>query len=274
MGVKIFSCMGTLRIMKVQLAKITVTLLLIGHVTGQLIPYGSSSLVFTRQRNAWQEQIERVMKAEEELRRKALAGSPRSYTLADSIPATKEKYDTNEKIGPEEKVKVIIEDKIKPIKLEEKEVFSVTDPNKSSYILEAERFLAKFKSKSSRKPAVRTNYKFETTKRPIVAALKKKETRGKKTTSKYLEQAENILRNIKSGNKIVNRKKTDKVFERPYKLMKDSNKEKLKQIDNSEGVIKNELAEDDIKSILNENLDSKEGLKEIIKTLLKQTLGI
>merc|ERR1711915_696295 len=137
MGVKIFSCMGTLRIMKVQLAKITVTLLLIGHVTGQLIPYGSSSLVFTRQRNAWQEQIERVMKAEEELRRKALAGSPRSYTLAESIPATKEKYDTNEKIGSEEEVK------------------------------------------------------FENTKRPIVAALKKKETRGKKTTSRYLEQAEN-----------------------------------------------------------------------------------
>ena len=214
------------------------------------------------------------MKAEEELRRKALTGSPRSYTLAESIPATQEKTNTNDKIGSEEKVKVIMEDKFKPMKLEEKKVFSVTDPIKSSYILEAERFLAKFKSKSSRKPAVRTNYKFETTKRPIVAALKKKETRGKKTTSKYLEQAENILRNIKSGNKIVNRKKTDKVFERPYKLMKDSNKKKLKQIGNSEGVIKNELAEDDIKSILNENLDSKEVLKEIIKTLLKQTLGI
>merc|ERR1711915_594142 len=173
-----------------------------------------------------------------------------------------------------EKVKVIMEDKIKPMILEEKKVFSVTNPIKSSYILEAEMFLAKFKSKSSIKPAVRTNYKLVTTKRPIVAALKKTETRGKKTTSKYLEQAENILRNIKSGNKIVNRKKTDKIFERPYKLMIDSNKEKLKQIDNSEGVIKNELAEDDIKSILNENLDSKEGLKEIIKTLLKQTLGI
>merc|ERR1711915_1057424 len=183
MGVKIFSCMGTLKIMKVQLAKITVTLLLIGHTTGQLIQYGSSSLIFTRQRNVWQEQIERVMKAEEELRRKALTGSPRSYTLAESIPATKEKTDTNEKIGSEEKVKVIMEDKIKPMKLEEKKVFSVTDPIKSSYILEAERFLAKFKSKSSRKPAVRTNYKFETTRPPIVAALKKTETRGKQTTS-------------------------------------------------------------------------------------------
>ena len=72
------------------------------------------------------------------------------------------------------------------------------------------------------------------------------------------------MKNIKGGKKnpvaktmAYEEKKAEKVEEKKVKLEK-----------------KKKLGQNEIKDILIENVSTKEGLKEIIKVLLKQTLGV
>ena len=228
---------------QVQLAVYILSTWLVSLVSAQDVPSS-----FSRQRVVWQEQIDKVKKAEEELKLKSRPAFSSSSTAQDLIN---------------------LEEKNLESKTDFKDVYEMTKPvktipvltfpkTKSSYILEAERFLREFRQRKTSKTSKPVVY--SPPKAKIEYSSSGKSYKGK---SKYLEEAERILKNIQGGKKypvtksVYEEKKAEKVEEKKVKLEK-----------------KKKLGQNEIKGILIENVSTKEGLKEIIKVLLKQTLGV
>ena len=244
---------------QVQLAVIILSTWLVSLVSAHGVPSSFSS-----QRVVWQEQIDKVKKAEEELKlksRPAFSSKSKAQKILNLSPGISKSTDTeltnldmrNQELKTEMKN---VNERTKSVKTNPVLTFPQT---KSSYILEAERFLREFRQRkpnNTSKPAV-----YSAPKAKIEYSSIGKSYQGK---SKYLEEAERILKNIKGGKKypvaktmVYEEKKAEKVEEKKVKLEK-----------------KKKLGQNEIKDILIENVSTKEGLKEIITVLLKQTLGV
>ena len=137
-------------------------------------------------------------------------------------------------------------------KLVKPEVVISRQATKSSYILEAEEFLRKFRQRENINKIQPLPSKTKKLKFKIYAAPSPIVTKSKERSS-YLDQAEKILKNIGV-------RKTSTA--RPAVYPKEK---------------KEKLGQSKVKAILIDNINTKEGLKEIITKLLKQkleTLGL
>eukprot|EP00090_Calanus_glacialis_P006240 TRINITY_DN14886_c0_g1_i1.p1 TRINITY_DN14886_c0_g1~~TRINITY_DN14886_c0_g1_i1.p1 ORF type:complete len:240 (+),score=75.35 TRINITY_DN14886_c0_g1_i1:23-721(+) len=230
----------------VQLAVIILSPWLVSLVLAQDTPSS-----FSRQRVVWQEQIDKVKMAEEQLKQKSMPAFSSKSSAQEMLSLS---AIMSKSTDQDQEFKTDMKD-AKPVKT--KPVSTFPKP-KSSYILEAERFLREFRQRKTSK-----------TSKPVVSSPPKakieyssfgKSYEGK---SKYLEEAERILKDIHGGKKypvrktlVSEEKRADTLEEKKVKLEK-----------------KKKLGQNEIKDILIENIGTKEGLKEIIKVLLKQTLG-
>jgi len=213
---------------------------------------------FNRQRLVWQEQIDKVKQAEEELKLKHLSDVssikktvPEVFSYSDELNKNTYQLGNQElKSEPKSYKQETSQIRAKPILTSLK--------TKSKYILEAQRFLQTFRQ---RKP-----YKSVTQSVSAVKAQPYKYSTGqkKKEQSKYLQQADRILKNIQGGKKYsaaktasYEPKNIDKYESKSYELEKENEK----------------LDQNEIKDILIDNISTKDGLKEIIKVLLQQTYG-
>merc|ERR1712106_888145 len=247
--------MGTLRM--VQLATIVASVFLVSLVSTQ-----QADNNFNRQRLVWQEQIDKVKQAEEELKVKRLPDISSIKKIVPEVSSYSEELNKKTyQLGNQE-----LKSEPKSYKQETSQVRAkpilTSLKTKSKYILEAERFLQKSRQRKPSNPVPQSVSAVK------VQPYKYSAGQNKKEESKYHKQAEKILKNI-SGGKTYSAAKTSsyepkniyKYESKSYELEKENEKENEK------------LDQNEIKDLLIDNISTKDGLKEIIKVLLQQTYG-
>merc|ERR1712142_1101533 len=207
------------------------------------------------QRVVWQEQIDRVKKAEEELRLKSLSAVKTYSTFSPEVE--KKQLTEEEKPSTTLKLKEASHKDFgtKPVLTYQK--------TKSKYIQEAERFLKEFKQKK-----LSNNYKPATQRAPPPvfksSSYQSAISRNNKGKSRYILEAERILENLNKG-------KNYSQTRLPLRL-KQNKEEKDKKELSSPDKKQDSLDQNEIKDVLLESVNTKEGLKAIIKAFFQQAI--
>merc|ERR1712106_268353 len=202
--------------------------------------------------------IDKVKQAEEELKLKRLPDVSSRKTTVPEVSSYSDEVNKNTyQLGNQ-----ILKSEPKSYKQETSQVRAkpvlTSLKTKSKYILEAERFLQKFRQRKPYNPVTQSVSAVK------VQPYKYSAGQNKKEESKYLQQAEKILKNI-SGGKTYSAAKTASY--EPKNIYKYESKSYELEKENEK------LDQNEIKDILIENISTKDGLKEIIKVLLQQTYG-
>merc|ERR1719435_805723 len=172
----------------IQLAHSTVFLCLLSLLsTQQLFP------TYSTQRIIWQQQIDKVRQAEEELRLKSL---PTARTNAEQ---NREMIDKGERVITTLSADPELEKKLYEPSFTVPRTKSVlsSQKSKSKYLLEAERFLKEFREKERNRPSTQI-----TQKTPVFTPRSYQSTGNDyKEINKYIQEAEEILADLERGRK-------------------------------------------------------------------------
>merc|ERR1719431_489857 len=195
------------------------------------------------------------MQAEEELRLKSL---PIARTNAEQ---NREMIDKGERVittlsaDPELEKKLYEPSYIVP---RTKSVLS-SQKTKSKYLLEAERFLKEFREKERNRPSTQI-----TQKTPVFKPRSYQSTGNDcEEINKYIQEAEEILAGLERGRKFPQSKPGTFTEQRREKYQEKYTTQRKKQ---------DKLDQKEIKNVLLENINTKEGLKEIIKAFFKDAI--
>jgi len=238
-------CMGTTKM--IQLAQSTVLLSLLSLVaTQQVFP------TYSTQRIIWQQQIDKVRQAEEQLRLKSLP-----TTRANSNINTEQSRDITALSADTE-----IQRKLTEPSLAVPRTQSVLSgqKTKSKYLLQAERFLKEFREKERNRPSTRI-----TQKTPVFVPKSYQSTNDKKykEIDKYLKEAEEILANLERRRKVPQTQPLNFNNQRKEKYEEKFTTQRKKQ---------GNLDQNEVKDVLLESINTKEGLKAIIKAFFKDAI--
>merc|ERR1739838_806026 len=204
--------------------------------------------VVDRQRVVWQEQIDRVKEAEEKLMNLAKGILNMPVVINEETGQEKNEIVLNETQEIEvdidyDRIDQYLKQRTTPVTIKP---VSTYQKSKSPYLIEAEKFLREFKQRKLTKTTKPVVYEAQNQKSNNWEASRVNTYEGR---SQYLVRAENILKNMKEA----------KYF--PIAKPAVYQQEKVEKLDQNE-----------IKDILIENINTKDGLKEIIKKLLKAKL--
>eukprot|EP00092_Neocalanus_flemingeri_P064047 GFUD01077609.1.p1 GENE.GFUD01077609.1~~GFUD01077609.1.p1 ORF type:complete len:298 (-),score=93.22 GFUD01077609.1:112-1005(-) len=286
----------------VQLATALLSLWLVSLACTQVVPG------VEEWRIVWQEQIDRVIEAERELRQKSMAQPTVKFTVDLTEQTEPEKTKLKLKETTELKadrhlsdsqeingLELIDEDKkqrINPVTT--KPVYSY-QKTKSKYLVEAEEFLREFRQRNPNQ-SMKTNV-YETQNPDSQQSI----VNGDEENSIYLDETDNLWKNTKPTSKkdreFIQSKPIEDVHKTPHKddqeAFVNSNEENSIYLDQTDRIWKNikeptksqntkpisnqndkveKVDQNEIKDILIANINTKEGLKEIIKKLLKVKL--
>jgi len=228
---------------QIQLAQSTVLLCLLSLAsTQQLFP------TYSTQRIIWQQQIDKVRQAEEELRLKSLP-TVKTYSKANA-EQSREMVDNGEL-----QQKLFEPSSSVP---RTKSVLS-SQKTKSKYILEAERFLKEFREKERYKPSTQI-----TQKTPVFKPRSYQSTGNNyKEINRYIQEAEDILADLERRRKFPQSKPVTFKEQREEKYQEEFTRQRKKQ---------ENLDQKEIKNVLLESINTKEGLKAIIKAFFKDAI--
>merc|ERR1719244_774698 len=127
--------------------------------------------------------------------------------------------------------------------------------NKSKYLLEAERFLKEFREKERNRPSTQI-----TQKTPVFTPRTYQSTGNDyKEINKYIQEAEEILADLERGRKFPQSKPEQRIEK--YQEKYTTQRKKQDKLDQKE-----------IKNVLLENINTKDGLKAIIKAFFKDAI--
>jgi len=239
---------------QIQLAQSTVLLCLLSLAsTQQLFP------TYSTQRIIWQQQIDKVRQAEEDLRLKSLP-TVKTYSKPNA-EQNREMVDNGERVitsltaGPELQQKLFEPSSSVP---RTKSVLS-SQKTKSKYILEAERFLKEFREKERYKPSTQI-----TQKTPVFKPRSYQSTGNNyKEINRYIQEAEDILADLERRRKFPQSKPVTFKEQREEKYQEEFTRQRKKQ---------ENLDQKEIKNVLLESINTKEGLKAIIKAFFKDAI--
>jgi len=238
----------------VQLATVATLLGLWTLVCTQSISRPSWSGLVEKQRIDWQEQIDKVKEAEEKLKQKHFNQGTVNLEHKNDNELIEEKNEIKVQPTFYEEISLKGSEDVKNDELikqtttpKTRKPVSTYQKNKSSYLLEAERFLKEFRQrKFTQSNKIHTRPKVKEDKQDYVRERFSPKTRK----SSYLERANDILKNIK-----------------------DPKKSPIEKTTVLSTIKTHELDQTKVQNILIENTKTKEGLKEIIKKLLKAKLA-
>merc|ERR1739838_730899 len=214
--------------------------------------------VVDRQRVVWQEQIDRVKEAEEKLMNLAKGILNMPVVINEETGQEKNEIVLNETQEIEvdidyDRIDQYLKQRTTPVTIKP---VSTYQKSKSPYLIEAEKFLREFKQRKLTKTTKPVVYEAQNQKSNDWEASRVNTYEGR---SQYLVRAENILKNMKEAKYFPVTKPEQTNF--PVAKPAVYQQEKVEKLDQNE-----------IKDILIENINTKDGLKEIIKKLLKAKL--
>jgi len=207
----------------------------------------------------WQQQIDKVRQAEEQLRLKSLP-TVRTYDQVNA-EQSREMMDKEERVittlssGPELHKKLFEPSSTVP---RTKSVLN-SQKTKSKYLLEAERFLKEFREKERNRPSTQI-----TQKTPVFKPRSYQSTGNNyKEINRYIQEAEEILADLERRRKFPQSKPVTFKEPRIEKYQEKFTTQRKKQ---------ENLDQKEIKNVLLESINTKEGLKAIIKAFFKDAI--